>query len=424
MMVLKSSNNNFSLIQLSGICTILWCISIGWSTAFSNIMMAFTSILIFISIFYFKKNILLKDVLLFPTSILFVLLALSIFWSESWIYGFSKLKSNLPFILFPVTLFFWLTNDIQIIWKGIKFLIYSLLIAFIITIIWNIVPEEIAMNFSNSFPDILKPYHHYNRSQFGWYVPFMERVHFSNLLVYSGLALFFVYTIEKKVFQLLISVLLLSAPFIIGARASMIGVVCCIPIFIFSIFNLVNIRKGKTIFFIACIVFGIISYFTYPNVQSRIQQTKYELEAIQKNELADKNYEHFTTYTRFAAWSVAWNLFVDQPIIGDGIGDHLYHYDQKYQTDYSDLPICYHSQWLYFLGIFGIIGMLIFIISYIYFATKTSSSLSYLYLLAFTIYTSIIWIFDTGLLQKKEMMAFVLFLSFTECLRIRSISST
>ena len=39
------------------------------------------------------------------------------------------------------------------------------------------------------------------------------------------------------------------------------------------------------------------------------------------------------------------------------------------------------------------------------------------YLIIFSLYTSIVWIFDTLLLQKIEMMAFALFLSFATCLK-------
>lgn len=424
MMTEKSSIKHFSLLQLFGISTILWCLSIGWSTALSNIMMVITTILALLQIIYFKKDFSQKDWLIYPTTVLFILMAFSVIWSENFGFSISKLKSNLPYLLFPVTLFFWRKYDQNIIWKGLKILTYSLFIAYLITIFWNLLPESTGMNLSEKFSAWVKPFHEYNRSQFGWYVPFMERVHFSNLLAYSGIGIFFIYLQEKKVIQILLGLILLSGPFVLGARASMLGILATLPFLIWSIFQEVEWKKIKWIILSGLLVIGTVAYCIYPNIQARYDQTKYELEAIQKNELADKDYEHFTTYTRFAAWKVALQLFASQPVIGDGIGDHIVHYDKKYQESYSDLPICYHSQWLYFLGVFGFIGLIIFIISYLYFGFTKNSLISNIYFATFTIYTAIIWMFDTGLLQKKEMMAFVLFLFFTECLKKNTISST
>ena len=133
---------------------------------------------------------------------------------------------------------------------------------------------------------------------------------------------------------------------------------------------------------------------------------------------------HFTTLTRFIAWKEAWNLFLEKPVIGHGIGEYLQLYEKNYTKNYSELPICYHSQWLYFLGVFGALGLLVFIYFYVRYWLNLNNSNSIIYLWCFTSYISIIWIFDTGLLQKKEMMAFALFLSFATCLKKPEISYT
>lgn len=424
MVSIKSSTYLSMNTRLLEICTLLWCISIGWSTALSNVIMVITTLFLIINFFYQKEKISIKEYLLFPSSILFILFALSTLWSNDLFHALDHLKSYLPFILYPITLIYWIKYQPDIILKGIKILIYSMLVAYIITIIWNIIPANDALRYSEYFGDWIKPYTLSNKAQFGWYVPFMERIHFSNILVYSGIASFFIYFKEKKLLYIILSIILLSSPFLLGARASLLGVILILPILLLFIFRETVHSKIWIFAIIGSIIISVVAYISYPNLKSRYLQTKYELESIRKQQLEDKDYQHFTTYTRFAAWNTAWKMYEEKTILGYGIGNYLDQYDINYQHQYKDLPICYHSQWLYFTGVFGTIGLILFLLIYLLYGYQLKDNRYFFYFIAFTLYTCMIWTFDTGLLQKKEMMAFVLFLSFAACLKKSDISST
>ena len=403
---------------------ILWCIATAWSTALINIFMIMTIVLVVIDSIIHKRQLFSREFFLFPTVILFLLILISILWSSDCSSGFKNAKAYLPFIMFPIAFKYSIDVDKTWIKKGIHYMVYSIVIAYFITIIWNIIPPEKAYLISESFSSLVKPFTFSNKYLFGWYVPFMERIHFANLLTLGALSFTFLFLLYKKTYYLLISILLLTGPFLLGARASMIGVVGFLPfIFIYSIRKLS--KKISAYFVIAGLFFTSFSVILfYPNIKARYNQTVYELKVIQDNSFKDKDYAHFATLTRFVSWKHAWKMFTERPVLGYGIGDYLAEYEMIYHQENSDLPMTYHSQFLYFLGIFGIVGFALFLSGYIYYGIKLKTNLSKVYFLCFTIYTFCVWFFDTGLLQKKEMMAFTLFLCFAIWLKKSETLST
>ncbi|MCO5248519.1 MAG: O-antigen ligase family protein [Chitinophagales bacterium] len=402
---------------------ILWCVSTGWSTALISVLMTITSLLIIIDSIKNKNSFIHFLSLVFPTIALFFIIAISSLWSSDIAIGLKNTKAYLPFLLFPYCFQYILKNNRKAILTGIRFLGFSLLVAYFITIIWNIIPQEKAYQLSTSLSGLVKPFTFSDKYLFGWYVPFMERIHFSNLLSLSALSFVFLFFRTKKIYDILIALILSSAPFLLGARASMIGVLMYVSfLFIYAIRK--SSKKISLYILIGGIVVGsMASFLFYPNIKARYNQTMYELKAIQDHSLKDKDYTHFATLTRFVSWRHAWDLFVEKPVVGYGIGDYLSKYEARYHEKNADLQMTYHSQFLYFLGVFGIMGFTLFLISYLYYGFQLQISLSKMYFLCFTIYIFCVWFFDTGLLQKKEMMAFTLFICFAQWLEKSETSS-
>lgn len=421
-MQITNSKFNQYLEKFTKYSFYLWCIAIGWSTAVINITMITTTLLVITHSHYNKQLKGLRELIVHPTVVLFAILFVSILWSEDVINSFKNLKSYLPFILFPISFQFWYKHQQEVIYNGVRFLIYSLIIAYFITIVWNQLPFETATQLSIIFSDIVQPFTNSDKNYFGWYVPFMERIHFVNLLVYSGVASFFLFIKYKKLHFLCIAIFFLTGPFILGARAAMIGVVISLPILLIYAINQYSKKLQPFIFLTGFVIVSIVTYISFPNIQSRYHQTVFELQSIQDQSYLDHEYRHFATLTRIVSWQHAWNMFIEKPLIGHGIGAYLEKYENIYILNNDDLPMTYHSQWLYFLGVFGVVGIFIVICSYIYYWLQLKTQLANIYFWCFSIYISVIWLFDTGLLQKKEMMAFVIFLSFTHCLEESDIS--
>jgi hypothetical protein len=414
---IKSSNHIISLENCSQYATILWCISIGWSVGIANVLMVITSILIFINFLVKRPTISFKNICSHPIILLFLLLLLSVIWSKDITAGFLKMKTFLPLLLFPLVLLYWNKVQPQIILKGVKYLSFSLVFGLIITYTLNILPTETALNIVQKFGNILKAFPDSDKDLFGWYVPFMIRINYCNILSYTGIAIIFLYIVERKPYYLLMSLFFLSSSFVMGARASMIAVMVIVPFIILlnskNIFQKISLSK---IFIFIGLLIGTI-YFIKPNIENRIKQTKYEIESIQDQTFLKKDYQNFTTLLRMYSWKNAIQVVKIEPVLGQGIGDYKKVFEEQYQQDKLSVPLYYHSQWLYFIGVFGVLGIIIFIISYLYFGLNFKRSPALYYLIIFSLYTSIVWIFDTLLLQKIEMMAFALFLSFATCLK-------
>ncbi len=420
----KSSNQLLLLQKWGQYATILWCISIGWSSAMANSMMVITSILVLMNLSFQPQKINFKKIFTHPIILLFFIIFLSVFWSKDFISGLDNTKSYLPFLLFPLVLIYWNKVQPQVILKGVKYLSFSLVIGLIFTYLLNILPSETSFNLLQKFGHLFKPFTNSNKSLFGWYVPIMERIHFANILTYCGIASIFLFLKNKKVTYLLIGLFFVTSPFILGARASMIGVISFLPILFIYAINQYSKKLQPIVLIIGLILISIFAYISYPNILSRYHQTQYELESLKNQSFKEKDYQHFATLTRFVSWKHSWKLFIEKPAFGHGIGTYLDQYEYNYQLENNDLPMTYHSQWLYFLGVFGIIGLFIVLCSCIYFGFQLKTTFSTIYFCCFSIYVSVIWLFDTGLLQKKEMMAFVLFLSFAKCLEKADISFT
>lgn len=423
-MSLVNTKTNGYLKACSKYSFYTWCVAIGWSTALINISMVVTTVLVIAYSVYNKETKDFRPLIFYPTIVLFLIFLISTLWSGDLLNSLQNIKSYLPFILFPISFHFWLNKQINVIYNGVKYLIFSLLLAYLITIIWNQLPFELATDTSILFSDYVKPFTNSDKKYFGWYVPFMERIHFVNLLIYSGIASLFIFLKKRIIYFLFIGAFFLTGPFILGARAAMIGVACFIPIlFIYALSQYVKKLQPQVVL-LGIAAISLVTYISYPNVKSRYDQTVYELQSIQDQSYIERDYKHFATLTRIVSWEHAWDMFIEKPVIGHGIGTYLEKYEDTYQLHHHDLPMTYHSQWLYFLGVFGIIGLFIVLCSYIYYWFQLKTTISNIYFWCFSIYVSVIWLFDTGLLQKKEMMAFVLFLSFAHCLEKSDISFT
>lgn len=420
----QNQNLQPKLYKLTSASLIIWCIAIGWSTALASIMMVISTVLASILIFSKKDSFSVRSFLTIPTITLFTIIWMSTFWSDDVLNSILYIKRYVPLILLPFVISFWYKKEDNLLTQGITYLSYSLALAYGITILWNIIPQEIAVQLSERFSAVALPFPINNKNAFGWYVPFMERIHFSNILAYTGLALIYVYFIQKNISTLILSILFLSAPFILGARASMIGVLILVPVIVYFFTKNYSQKYRLHIWSISALLLSVTLYIAYPQIKSRYHQTTYELESIKNDSYLEKDYKHFPTLIRFHSWKTAFDLVKEKPIIGHGSGIYIYRYREEYSKSSLDLPLDYHSQWLYFLGTFGVIGILFFGISMIYYWQNIHASIGQYYLLSFTLYTSVIWIFDTGLLQKKELMAFTLFLTFAKWLDKNDISYT
>lgn len=85
------------------------------------------------------------------------------------------------------------------------------------------------------------------------------------------------------------------------------------------------------------------------------------------NTYIDKGYpNHNSLTTRFISYQAAWTIFAEHPLVGCGIGDIKDQSDLYFKQHYPEVetPILPHNQFLFSLAATGIIGLLLFCITF------------------------------------------------------------
>jgi O-antigen ligase len=403
---------------------LIWLIVMPFSVGLANVLLVI-NVLALPFLPNIRQHIKFSEFLKHPLSVIYLLLTASILWSQDILFGLRELKTNLPLILSAFVVLAHAQVNPLGLFKGIRALSLACMAAFAITAIFNLLPFNIAAHLYEPLSHWLKPFEESNRDLFGWYVPFMVRMQFGNLLSYTGIALLVMGIAMNRKKYLLESMALFFMVLAIGTRGALLGILTAFPVLAWALWRWrpMNIRPVYVLIFIG-IVAGL-SRIALPSFQKRCAQTKFELEVIADGNYNDFAYQHFTTLTRLYSWKNSLELWRQSPILGTGIGDYKKAYAAAYKNDLLQIDLYYHSQWLYYLCVVGILGLFLSLIAFLsWFQRQSNSSLQRTYSLAFLVFSAVIWIFDAGLLAQQDMMTLGLFSSFATCLNNRSISST
>lgn len=400
----------FSLhsLYLSGL--LFWWISMPFSMGLANVGLAFTSL---ISLLMIRKLALseLKILLLLPATVLFALCTVSLFWSDDKWLALSEIKTHLPIFLSAFSLVAGMYLDSSLIKKGFIGLMASCGLAVSMTILFNLLSYEESLKLHGLFGKLLQPFYKSDQTFFGWYVPFMVRTQFGNLLSLVGLTGLVMGILDKKSAWIIISTFFLSMVFVLGLRGSAFGIVLALPFMIYlslkhSVQQLFSI---KTILVLG-IVFIPVIYFASDSIRGRWHQTTFEWSAINNKSYTRYDYTHFTLLTRLVSWKNGLELWREHPLLGTGIGDYKMDFSKTYENDSLEVPLYYHSQWLYFLGVFGAIGTILLLSFILYWIRRFSiHPVSLFFACGIFVYFFIIWIFDAGMLSQTDMMSFGIF---------------
>lgn len=417
MMTLKSSSS--SLPMYKSFKWVFWCwwAVLPFSMGLANVFLALASLLGLLLFHSSRLSFLL--ILLLPGSVLLLLGTCSLFWSSDLPFGCGELKTQLPLLLSSLVVYIAISVDSGIIERGMLVFSISCMLAFGMTALFNLLPYADAARLHAHFGDLLQPYGESNKGLFGWYVPFMVRTQFGNMLSLMGIACLFTGLYLKRNIYLLMGLVFWLMVFILGLRGSVLGIIAAVLILsAFLIRANLKIRL-KGLWWIALIVLIIpTAYWAYENGKDRWSQTKFEWETIQNGEYLSYEYQHFTLLTRLVSWQNGMELWQKNPVIGTGIGDYKKEFAATYKDDPVKVPLYYHSQWLYFLGVFGAAGLLVFLCLYgRWLLSFRRDAFSIAYVSGLTAFLFVIWIFDAGMLSQTDMMSFGIFTSFAEWFR-------
>lgn len=421
---MKSSIASSPVSVFASRILMLWLLALPFTVGLANVLMGL-NLLMLPLLPSIRAHIKASSFFQHPLLAVYVLTAISLWWSEDIAFGIGELKTLLPLVLSALIISVWSVYDREVLIKGLHVLFYGCLLAFGITAAFNLLPFDLAKPLHEPMAGLLKPFEASNRALFGWYTPFMFRMQFGNMLSYTGIALIFLgWHLDRK-WWLAKGLLLFLMVFILGTRGALLGIMSALPFLMCGFIKVKKPTLSPRWIWPTLAVLLLFGWLALPKIQQRWSQTKFELEVIAQGEHEAFPYQHFTTLTRLNSWRNSMELWKQNPVLGTGIGDYKAEYAKTYEDDAIPIDLYYHSQWLYYLCVFGFAGLLLYLISILFwYKRQRDGAFRQYYALSLLIFSAVIWIFDAGLLAQLDMMTLGIFTSITLCLSRDSISST
>jgi len=317
-----------------------------------------SGLIFFAAINLFHRNILQQlktfftSPLLWSMSLLFVLPAISGFWSEDLAQWSKILLIKLPLLLLP----FCFAGEINFKfkdWEKISFVFLLLMVGGICRSLW-----QYAQNINDINAAYLKAYT--IETPLG-----NDHVRFSLLVVIAIFTIIFLLAENGKNFKMITRNLLFALAIIniiyLHVLAVRTGLICFyLGAFIFLIWMMSqHIRKT---FFLLILVFllPIASYFIFPTFKNKIHYLKYDLSFVQKNIYVPGSNDG----NRFASIKAGGELLKQNPFAGVGFGDIKSETDKFYETKFPRMStndkILPSSEWMIYGAGTGWLGVIFF----------------------------------------------------------------
>lgn len=331
---------------------------------------------------YNLKKVMKSIVLSFP----FFISAIGCFYSENKIEGFKYLLTTIPFLLFPITFFYYQLDKKKIEWL----LNYFVLSVLLFTIF-----------------GFLKAFWFFNNNlgEFYFYDKFAlllnkHSTYFSLLIVLSIVILLNNW-IEKNKFKLgevFIFIVFVIALYMLSVRISFIALLFGITILLFF-------KTSKRIFFCGTIIltFLISIVFISPNMHKRFQKSNFD-----NGKIDDSSF-------RFKHWEAVIETVKDESLFfGIGTkGDNkrlIENYKKRGLTAAYERGYNAHNQFLEFFLNQGLVGLVFFILCNILIIKFLINDSNYLGLCFFSVFI-IYMLTESILMRHSGIISYTLFLS-------------
>lgn len=347
-------NMNRDLIINYCICFYALCVPI--SKAGTSLFLGLLILLwIFNKNFFSEFKNLKKSNFLITLCLLFVISSLSVFWSDNITFVLNYLKKYGHFLVIPI-IFLYLKKEY------IKYVFNAFLLGMFIS---EIMSYGIYFHWwtYNGVPS-------YNPA------PFMNHINYSVYLTLTIFILFhkviFTNELKWKIIYTIYMLFVMSNLFINGGRTGQVAFFICL--IIVGIINFKSKVKATISMILLGSVIFISAYSISPVFKSRINHLERDLIQVYKS----NNYNG-SMGQRFALWTIGTHAFLDNFLMGTGIGDE-YSGAKKYATEFnfnihrfrSDTNkgyIDYHNTFIQYAVQLGILGLLLFILLF-YFLFK------------------------------------------------------
>jgi len=306
-----------------------------------------------------------------PLMAVYLILIISLSHSQNIDTGLQELLIQNGLLTIPIiALLHWSVLRVRL-HLFLSVLVLSTICASVITLLFFILPVDDARTivqnlvFLQEYPEVI------NKTQFGLYSPFIDRLHFAYIIGFSLLYSIYMLLDQGGRWHLCASALLLVTTMLLGARGAQVALLFAFLPFLMYVlkskfFRSSRLLEIKSLLVVVVFLFGVpcVIYLTVPAIQKRYDQMHWELALIAKDEYKKFEYQHFTTLTRLKSFQNSWKVIAKNPIFGVGIGDVKSELAVIYKRHSPDIPIHNQNYLLYVWmagGVFALFAFLVFI---------------------------------------------------------------
>src|SRR5688572_22777482 len=290
-------------------------------------------------------------------TLIFGILLLGMLYTEDLNSGYKILKHQHRFLVIPL-LFLVHANLLQENFRKLTFaFILATALACAFTVLLYFLPEATVRTLANSTNLLIDYPDNINRTAFGLYTPFIDRIQFSSITAVAIISsLYLIITGYRRKALLAALPLLFYTMLILGGRGAQLAlfgalVVYAVIISVSLLAPKLAVRWGKWpgrfFLFVAGLLFFIglpyLSFKTMEPIQTRVSQTEWEIDLLQKQEYKNFDYEHFTTFRRIISMKNMWEVVKQNPILGVGTGDYKAEIKKAYAKNNPEFEVNNHS---------------------------------------------------------------------------------
>jgi O-antigen ligase len=231
-------------------------------------------------------------------------------------------------------------------------------------------------------------------------------------------------------FGFLISIALtIDSQVILGSRQKYTLGIC--SVFLLLFLHILSVRSGLLVAYLGVIVLGllwlvktknyviglvlaillasipVLSYLTIPSFKNKVDYSIYDIKLMGSNKGAT-----YSDSERIYSIQSGWHVFKKNPLLGCGIGDlraegMRYYRSEEIQMLKFKYP---HNQFIYILAAYGLVGMLLFLIS-IYGPLFVKQNYRNIYLILFYISMTSLFLVESPLGRANMLAFYILFVS-------------
>ena len=339
---------------------ILACLCVICGLVLSKFMITVGMVLIFVNAIFTtevkeKFQILFANKAYLSSIGIYLLFLLSGIYTENWNNMFPMLRISLPYLLLPIAFAFGpVLND-----KNYKFILYFFVTLMFLSSVYVLVNYLLNFDYFQQNLAVSKTIFTPQKDHIRYSLLLCLSIFSSVWLIQQGYSLFYKW---EKWLLIFIAVFLFIMLHILSVRSGILAFYLGVFIYIWKII-LVEKRKILGIVLLSMmLILPYMAFISLPSFRQKFYLMRYNWEQYQKGEVAN-----LSDTQRLLSYQIALKVAAQNPWIGVGLGDLEDEQRKIYEKEYKDIkPMQPHNQFLSIYASCGIIGLLLFLVCFLF----------------------------------------------------------